>query len=374
VVMRSKLAWVLSLALLSGGVFAQSGSVNPPAPPPPPNESDESQGTPDSDVQAQLEDARKRLEEAAHQVAELSAQAGRPFIQRFSKTDAPFGRVIIGVDLDPASGSEGARVLGVSPGGPAAEAGIRSGDVIVAVNGKDVTGAEAPRRVVKIIRDVKPDDKLVVRVVRAGSARVFSITPRERPDVIAFGRALPELPILPPLSPTFLVNGPLSNMELATLTPHLGKYFGTEKGVLVVRAPSDGLLKLEDGDVILAIDGREPSSGSHATRILGSYQPGEKITLRIVREHKTLELQATIPESHAFEYRRDSLPAANAQGRKAVPSPAALELMDQLRDQYGAGGAHRMAQGNAATIGVRLVRIEAQLGGHRAGLCGEGFI
>ena len=48
---------------------------------------------------------------------------------------------------------------------------------------------------------------------------------------------------------------------------------------------------LEDGDVILAIDGRQPTSGSHATRILGSYQPAEKVTLRIVRERKTLELQ-----------------------------------------------------------------------------------
>src|SRR6202044_1343326 len=104
--MRSNPAWVLSLALLSGGAFAQSGSPNPPVPPPPPNETGERYGTPDSDVQAQLEGARKRLEEAAQQVAELSAQAGRPFIQRFSKTDAPFGRVIIGVDLDPASGNE----------------------------------------------------------------------------------------------------------------------------------------------------------------------------------------------------------------------------------------------------------------------------
>jgi S1-C subfamily serine protease len=63
-----------------------------------------------------------------------------------------------------------------------------------------------------------------------------------------------------------------------------------------VRAPADGALQLEDGDVILAIDGREPTSGSHATRILGSYQPGEKLTLRILRQHKTQELQATLPE------------------------------------------------------------------------------
>ena len=90
---------------------------------------------------------------------------------------------------------------------------------------------------------------------------------------------------------------PLMDMELATLTPRLGRYFGSDHGVLVVRAPADGGLKLEDGDVILAIDGRQPSSGSHATRILGSYQPGEKVTLRIVREHKTLEIEATLPAS-----------------------------------------------------------------------------
>jgi S1-C subfamily serine protease len=90
---------------------------------------------------------------------------------------------------------------------------------------------------------------------------------------------------------------PLMDMELATLTPRLGRYFGSDHGVLVVRSPADSGLKLEDGDVILAIDGRQPSSGSHATRILGSYQPGEKVTLRIVREHKTLEIEATLPES-----------------------------------------------------------------------------
>jgi len=35
----------------------------------------------------------------------------------------------------------------------------------------------------------------------------------------------------------FLFHGPLMDMELATLTPRLGSYFGSEQGVLVVRAP-----------------------------------------------------------------------------------------------------------------------------------------
>jgi S1-C subfamily serine protease len=86
-------------------------------------------------------------------------------------------------------------------------------------------------------------------------------------------------------------------MELATLTPRLGAYFGTDKGVLVVRAPAAGALKLEDGEVILSIDGRVPASGPHATRILASYQPGEAIHLEIMRERKTRKISTTMPES-----------------------------------------------------------------------------
>lgn len=64
--------------------------------------------------------------------------------------------------------------------------------------------------------------------------------------------------------------------------------------MLVVRAPKD--LKLEDGDVILAIDGREATNGSHATRILGSYQPGEKIAIKVMRQQKTVNVEAALPE------------------------------------------------------------------------------
>jgi len=108
---------------------------------------------------------------------------------------------------------------------------------------------------------------------------------------------LPELGMAPEDLPgAMLLRRPFTDMELATLTPRLGSYFGTDKGVLVVRAPPEGALQLQDGDVILAIDGRVPTSGSHATRILGSYQPGEKVTLRILRQHKPLQLEATLPE------------------------------------------------------------------------------
>jgi serine protease Do len=211
------------------------------------------------------------------------------------------GHAIIGVQLEPTGDGVGARVREVSPGGPAAAAGIHAGDVIMAVNGTALSGAQPARQVLDIMRDVQPDSRVNVRVQRDGKPREFTVTTRASPEFF-LSRGLADLGLPPPSLPgAFMFHRPLMDMELATLTPRLGSYFGADKGVLVVRAPAGGTLKLEDGDVILAIDGRQPTSGSHATRILGSYQPGEKVTLRIVRQHKAMELEATLPEDTIWQ-------------------------------------------------------------------------
>ncbi len=229
--------------------------------------------------------------------------------------DGEHGRAIIGVQLDPAPGGPGARVREVSPGGPAAEAGIRAGDVIVAVNGTEVKGENPARTVMRFMRPVKPDAKVSVRVLREGAPHEFTVVARPGPGLFLADFPRFEGPeLLAGHHETMLLHGPVMDMELATLTPQLGRYFGSEKGVLVVRAPSAGALKLEDGDVILAIDGREPANGSHATRILATYQPGEKLTLRVLRLHKTLDLETTLPERAERRH-------AQARVRGVPPTP-----------------------------------------------------
>jgi C-terminal processing protease CtpA/Prc len=252
------------------------------------------------DAEARLQEARQRLEEAAREVAQLSAQLSAPVIaELLPYTEG--AHAIIGVQLDDGAGASGARVHEVSPGGPAADAGVRAGDVIVSVNGTSVSGAKPVREVTRLLRDVKPDSHVKVGVLRDNKAREFVLTARARPgglaQVVPFPPdiALPAIPELPELRGAFVFRRPLTDMELVTLTPQLGSYFGSDHGVLVVRAPADGALQLQEGDVILAIDGREPRSGAHATRILASYQPGEKVTLRILRQRKTLNLDTQLP-------------------------------------------------------------------------------
>jgi C-terminal processing protease CtpA/Prc len=315
-------ALLWALALLAPQTALAQGA--PPPPPQPPGTTQSSS----KDLDAQLEAARRKLEAAAHEFAELSAQMSGPFIEKFTTAFAAGpGRAILGLQLDGSAPGGGARVREVSPGGPAAEAGIRAGDVVVAVNGTSLTGDAPAHQVMEMMREVKPDSKVSVRVLRDGKPRDFTVTARGSPTFLVDDDMKNfEFPPMPMQPPMMLAHGALADMELVSLTPQLGRYFGADKGVLVVRAPADGALQLQDGDVILAIDGRQPTSGSHATRILSSYQPGEKLALRLIRDHKTLELQATMPER--------GMHGGHAHGRPVLRGGAVLADPDaDLRPQ-----------------------------------------
>jgi membrane-associated protease RseP (regulator of RpoE activity) len=284
--------------------------------------------SPGADLDAQLAAARQKLEAAARDVAQLSAQLGQSAMVKLQSYRT---RAVLGLQLqvEPSAKDQGAAVIGVSPGGPAAEAGVVTGDVIVAINGDATTGPNASRDVVEHMATIKPDTKVTLKVMRDGKVREFQVTPRASFAVV-----------IPPLDgPIFNRNGPggpgggasFEGVELADLSPALGQYFGTSQGVLVVRVPrADEFLKLQDGDVIQSIDGRVPENGSHATRILRSYQPGEKIHLKVMRQKKSLELEGTLPERRRFggddwgpePGPRPALPAAPA----VPPAPPANHL------------------------------------------------
>ena len=89
--------------------------------------------------------------------------------------------------------------------------------------------------------------------------------------------------------------GPGMGLRLETVSPRLGGYFGAKAGVLVAHSDK-AELKLEDGDVITAIDGRQPTTAEQAKRILHSYAPGEKISFKLMRDRKALTVEGVMPE------------------------------------------------------------------------------
>ena len=123
--------------------------------------------------------------------------------------------------------------------------------------------------------------------------RIIVMTPEE-----VDGSSVHKMPLGPP-GPHFGMHGPfpegmrprgpLGDLELATLSPGLGRYFGTTSGVLVTRASAGS--GLEDGDVIVSIHGRIVVEADHARRILETYGPAEPAPVVVLRDHKTVELR-----------------------------------------------------------------------------------
>ncbi|MFA6959056.1 MAG: PDZ domain-containing protein [Thermoanaerobaculia bacterium] len=74
-------------------------------------------------------------------------------------------------------GDGGVLVSEASKGSPADKAGIRAGDVIVAVNGKLV---DSSRAIGEIVREMKKGDTVKVDVRRKGTAQQFLVTVDER--------------------------------------------------------------------------------------------------------------------------------------------------------------------------------------------------
>jgi S1-C subfamily serine protease len=76
-----------------------------------------------------------------------------------------------GIELEEVAGSE-IRVLGVSPDGPAAAAGLGPGSRIVKINGEAVSSLEAFAR---LFGDQPPNRRLVLEIVIEGETRTVGI-------------------------------------------------------------------------------------------------------------------------------------------------------------------------------------------------------
>jgi len=304
----------------------------------------------EAEVERKLEDAERRMAEAARQIAELTAERLpqlRQVERRIEIISDSRPRLGVNIGEDESGGpSEGVNIVGVTPGSAAEEAGLRAGDIITAINDESLSANEAGesiRRIMDFMEGVEEGDILLVEYLREGKVGSVEVEPRAvEMHHFSFGGfpkdfsmpSMPDVHMAPEVVEklrSFAFSWPgnvWADMELVELNEGLGKYFGADSGVLVVSAPESNALKLEDGDVIRKIDGREPTSVRHAMRILSSYQPGETLQLEVLREKKKRTLEIEMPDDRRSYVRPAPLPARPA----AVPvAPRPASGFDTMR-------------------------------------------
>lgn len=255
---------------------------------------------------------------------------------------------MIGVQFDTnGSRGEGVRVIEVRPGSPAAQAGVRAGDVVVRVNGDDAaeTVATLPMR-------LQSGDTVHLRVRREGGEREVVIVAAPRPGAM-MGMAGPggEFRLMRPEMEgerIVIINGDTVEMPGGM---HPGGRLGMLPGM--------------DGERIIIVNGDS------------MHIPLEALTFRI----DSLRTQLMEMEGGRFEVRMDSvvrvfgdsaamwqerMPNVRFHMREGMPEDVMVEGM-----AFGEGRPFFMELGRRAAAGAELAEMNEGLstyfGGQREG-------
>jgi serine protease Do len=265
--------------------------------------------------------------------------------------------------------AKGVGVESVVDGSPAQAAGLQKGDVIVKVNGDEVTSA---RKLTRLVNEISPDHQARLTVVRGGSEREITVTVGKRPGV-RWGEGsfqwsgpvgkfempvIPDMPNLqnlprvgampfPPGSPDMPMTWSFGSRRqigvgVTPLTKQLAGHFGVESGVLVNNVREDSAAAkagIKAGDIITEVDGKVVKSDRDLIRAIGEKKDGS-VMLMIVRDgdRRTVivtpeEVKGGI-ENNLFEFTPDAPDAPDVfkLTRPAMPQtpPAAPVPLNQL--------------------------------------------
>jgi len=189
-------------------------------------------------------------------------------------------------------------IVEVMPGGPAEQAGLQEGDLIIAVDGQTV-GIE--KDLADLIAGYEPGDTVTLEIERPGEE------PRAKELTVKLGQH-PEkegaayLGVRYSSFPQFgaLRGLPFGEEEFDRL-PFVLPYGETGPGLIVWRVSEDSPASaagLKGGDVITAVDGEPVASPQALTEAIAEREPGDEITLTVFRfdDKEEREIEVTLGE------------------------------------------------------------------------------
>lgn len=256
----------------------------------------------------------------------------RGFAYAFGDNRGRIG-VVVMRDADAATDKIGAKIEGVTPGGPAAKAGLKVGDIITKFNNTSLAGVKGEdqdesgpgSKLVELAHQLEPGDTVQIEYRRGNDAKKATLVAEDLG--MGFRFSMPRIEVMPKIAPEamprirefgreglfYCFGDSWCDLDLVTLNADLGDYFGTKEGVLVVKAPADSGMPLKGGDVILRIGDRKPTSPSHAMKILRSYEAGETVSIEIMRRQKRTTVTWKVPEREERGFRMKRAPEREEQ-------------------------------------------------------------
>lgn len=216
--------------------------------------------------------------------------------------------------------ARGAEIIAVDHDAPAAKAGLRIHDVILAMNGLIVTGEAELRRA---LRGMPPGRSITLMISRKGQQQTLTVTLADRStlEAKAWSQHIPvpapeesDEYTLPAMGSGFgngFIAGGVANplytgLQLDAMGWQLARFFGVHSGHgLLVRRVDDnspgaaaGLLA---GDVIVRVNGKTITTTGQWERALKSSE-GKPMDVTVMREHKVQTVKMVAGPVHGTSY------------------------------------------------------------------------
>lgn len=258
-------------------------------------------------------------------------------------TLATAGEVYLGITMDDVTASMaralqmedqvGVLINEVIEGSPAEVAGLRAGDVILAIGDRDIKGTGGLSRVV---RSHEPGDEVPLRILREGKRKTIKVTLGEREKrraFVAFGAGddttswswSTEEDFLPDI----VRNLGIFSGDRGFLGIVPGKRAPDGKGVIIESLVEDGAAAsagLMEGDIIVAIDGEPITSGDDLQDVLGDTKADQTVKVSVVRDGKTHDIEVTLGEGSLELELRKGLRMFMSDGRDGPRYPRSFEF------------------------------------------------
>ena len=229
----------------------------------------------------------------------IPAETAEPIVQKLISGEEIL-RGYLGVRIQPMNddlaealgiaANRGEFIQSVQPGEPAEVAGLQAGDVVLRVDGKDVT----PDQTLSfIVANIEPGRRINLEIVRDGDRRTLPVTVGRRPseEEIAAQLVDPQSGV-PTQRPGQNNQGTLPQslgVQVVPITPQIGAQLGVEAGtqglvITNVDPNSDaGAKGVTPGWVILAANGRPVASAEDLEAVVSSAKNAgrEAVLLRV---------------------------------------------------------------------------------------------
>jgi serine protease Do len=199
----------------------------------------------------------------------------------------------------------GVEITRVQEDSPAAETGLKKGDVVLKYNNQRVEGTE---QFVRLVRETPVGRTVELVISRDGAAQTLAVTIGRRksrpfpfaPEILKEGENLllrfgrPDIP-----KPYMSWRSSQLGVLVESIDGQLAGYFGVKQGVLVRSVLKDSAAEkagIKAGDLILEVDGEKVDTPREVSRAVRSARSKETFPVTMMRNRKEMSLSVTIEQ------------------------------------------------------------------------------